>query len=66
MSIKVGAKEQTIPADTIALALPLQSNPALLKQLEGKLTEIYAVGDCIEPHLIADAIAAGSRIGHSI
>jgi len=66
LSIKVGGKEQTIAADTIALALPLQSNPALLKQLEGKLTEIYAIGDCNEPHLIADAIAGGSRIGHSI
>jgi 2,4-dienoyl-CoA reductase (NADPH2) len=66
LSIKVGGKEQTIAADTIALALPLQSNPVLLKQLEGKLTEIYAIGDCNEPHLIADAIAGGSRIGHSI
>ena len=66
LSIKVGGKEQTIAADTIALALPLQSNPVLLKQLEGKLTEIYAIGDCNEPHLIADAIASGSRIGHSI
>ena len=66
LSIKVGGKEQTIVADTIALALPLQSNPSLLKQLEGKLTEIYAIGDCNEPHLIADAIAGGSRIGHSI
>jgi len=66
LSIKVGGKEQTIATDTIAMALPLQSNPALLKQLEGKLTEIYAIGDCNEPHLIADAIASGSRIGHSI
>jgi 2,4-dienoyl-CoA reductase (NADPH2) len=66
LSIKIGGKEQTIVADTIALALPLQSNPSLLKQLEGKLTEIYAIGDCNEPHLIADAIAGGSRIGHSI
>ena len=66
LSIKIGGKEQTIVADTIALALPLQSNPSLLKQLEGKQTEIYAIGDCNEPHLIADAIAGGSRIGHSI
>ena len=64
--IKVRENEQIIPADTVVLALPLQSNPALLKKLEGKLTEIYAIGDCNEPHLIADAIASGSRIGHSV
>ena len=64
--IKTGGKEQTITADTIAFALPLQSNTALQKQLEGKLTEIYAIGDCNEPHLIADAIAGGSGIGHRL
>ena len=61
-----GGKEQPIKADTIAFALPLQSNHALQQQLDEKLTEIYAIGDCNEPHLIADAIAGGSKIGHSI
>jgi 2,4-dienoyl-CoA reductase (NADPH2) len=64
--VKIGEREQTISADTVAFALPLQSNTALMKKLEGKLTEIYAIGDCNEPHLIADAIASGSLIGHSI
>ena len=50
----------------VAFALPPQSNTSLQKKLEGKLTEIYAIGDCNEPHLIADAIAGGSRIAHSI
>jgi 2,4-dienoyl-CoA reductase (NADPH2) len=66
LSIETGGKKQTIAADTIALALPLHSNPVLRQQLEGKLTEIYAIGDCTEPHLIADAIAGGSLIGHTI
>ena len=64
--IKTGGKEQTITVDTVAFALPLQSNTTLQKKLEGKLTEVYAIGDCNEPHLIADAIASGSRIGYSI
>ena len=64
--ISIGGKEQTIATDTVAFALPLQPNTALLKKLEGKLAEIYAIGDCNEPHLIADAIAGGSRIGHSL
>jgi hypothetical protein len=52
--------------DTVAFALPLQSNKKLQKELAGKFTEVYEIGDCNEPHLIADAIAAGSKIGHSI
>jgi thioredoxin reductase len=64
--IKVDGKEQTISADTIAFALPLQSNTTLLNNLKEKFTEIYAIGDCNEPHLIADAIAGGSGIGHII
>jgi 2,4-dienoyl-CoA reductase (NADPH2) len=64
--ITTAEKEQTITVDTVAFALPLQPNTKLQKELEGKLTEIYAIGDCNEPHLIADAIASGSRIAHSI
>lgn len=64
--ITVDGKEQTVTADTVAFALPLQSNKSLQKKLEGKFAEIYAIGDANEPHLIADAIAAGSRVGHSI
>ena len=64
--ITTAEKEQTITVDTVAFALPLQPNIKLQKELEGKLTEIYAIGDCNEPHLIADAIASGSRIAHSI
>jgi 2,4-dienoyl-CoA reductase (NADPH2) len=66
LNIKTEGKEQTIIADTVAFALPLQSNTALQKKLEGGLMNIYAIGDCNEPHLIADAIASGSFIGHSI
>jgi 2,4-dienoyl-CoA reductase (NADPH2) len=64
--ITTAEKEQTITVDTVAFALPLQPNAKLQKEFEGKLTEIYAIGDCNEPHLIADAIAGGSRIAHSI
>jgi 2,4-dienoyl-CoA reductase (NADPH2) len=64
--VKVDGKEQTVTADTVAFALPLQSNKSLQKQLDGKFAEVYAIGDANEPHLIADAIAAGSTIGHKI
>jgi len=38
----------------------------LLERLKGRVPEIYAIGDCQEPNLIVDAIAAGSRVARSI
>ena len=52
-------KEQLIPADTVIPALPLQPGTELFESLEGKVAEVYTVGDCNEPLLIADAISGG-------
>ncbi|MFC1928568.1 FAD-dependent oxidoreductase [Chloroflexota bacterium] len=57
---------QTIKADSIVPAMSLIPNNGLLKSLEGKVSEIYAIGDCREPNLIVDAIADGSRIARAI
>jgi pyruvate/2-oxoglutarate dehydrogenase complex dihydrolipoamide dehydrogenase (E3) component len=66
VTFKTNGKSQTISADTVALALPLNANTLMIKNLEGKAPEVYTIGDCNEPHLIADAIASGATIGHSI
>jgi hypothetical protein len=34
--------------------------------LNGIVPEIYSIGDCKEPLLIANAIADGSRVGRAI
>ncbi|MFH1031786.1 MAG: FAD-dependent oxidoreductase [Chloroflexota bacterium] len=57
---------QTIEADTIVTALPLLPNSELTKSLDGKVKEIYSIGDCQEPGLIVNAIATGSRIARAI
>jgi 2,4-dienoyl-CoA reductase (NADPH2) len=59
-------KKQTIIADTIVTALPLLPNTELLKELDGIVPEVYAIGDCKDPHLIVDAIADGSRIARAM
>lgn len=59
-------KRQIIEADTIVTALPLRPNTELFKTLEGKVPEIYNVGDCREPRLIINAIAEGNHIARSI
>ena len=58
--------KQTIEADSIIPANPMKPNKELLKVLEGKVIEVYAIGDCREPHLIVDAIAGGFRTARSI
>jgi 2,4-dienoyl-CoA reductase (NADPH2) len=58
--------ELIIEADTIITALPLQRNTDLIKSLDGKISEIYSIGDCKEPKLIADAIADGALVANSI
>jgi 2,4-dienoyl-CoA reductase (NADPH2) len=57
---------QTLKADSIVTALPLQPNPKFFNSMKGKAKEVYAVGDSRDPHLIVDAIADGSRIGREI
>ena len=59
-------KRQTIEADSIVPAMSLTPNTELLKLLEGKVPEIYLIGDCEEPRLIIDAIADGSHIARAI
>jgi 2,4-dienoyl-CoA reductase (NADPH2) len=58
--------KQTIEADSIVTALPLEPNRELLRALEARVTEIYAIGDCGNPGLIVDAIGDGWRIASSI
>jgi 2,4-dienoyl-CoA reductase (NADPH2) len=59
-------KEQTLKADTFLTALPLSPNDQSTKELNGRAPEVYFIGDCQEPKLIAEAIAAGSLTAHAI
>jgi 2,4-dienoyl-CoA reductase (NADPH2) len=58
--------QRTIIADTVIPSLPLRPNLTLLKSLEGKVPEVYTVGDCARPGLILEAIGDGSRVAHGI
>ena len=66
LTISQKGKKQTIESDTIVTALPLKPNTELVKSLEDGVPEVYAIGDCKEPHLMIDAIADGSRIARTI
>ena len=59
-------KKETIEADSIISTSPLAPDTGLLKSLQGKVPEVYAIGDCKEPRMIVDAIAEGWQIARSI
>ncbi len=55
-----------LQADTIVTALPLSPNLALYEKLKDKAPEVYSVGDCQDPLLIADAIGTASQVVRNI
>ena len=64
--INKDGEKQTIAANTIIPALPLTPDTGLYESLKGKVPEVYAIGDCKEPLLIADAISAGMQVARGI
>jgi 2,4-dienoyl-CoA reductase (NADPH2) len=59
-------QRRTIEADTIASALPLTPLNSLLNGIQGKVAEVYPIGDCRDPLLIADAIGTGLRTAREV
>jgi len=56
-------KRQTIEADTIVIAAGARANIGLAKELEGTVPALFAIGDCVEPRNIMEAIAEGAKVG---
>jgi 2-enoate reductase len=52
-----------LPADTVALALGARADNALVRQLKGRVRELYALGDCLKPRKIGEAVHEGHRVG---
>ena len=59
-------KVRTLEADSVMVILPLKPNPGLYDALQGKVPELHLIGDCREPGLIMDAIAAGFEVGRTV
>jgi 2,4-dienoyl-CoA reductase (NADPH2) len=59
-------KELTLQADTIVPAVPVAPNSELFEFLHGKGAAVYVVGDCRDPALIPEAVAASWKIARTI
>jgi len=56
-------KKETIPADTIIIAVGYKADDHLYKAMEGKVPEIYCIGDSSVPRRILEATSEGYRTG---
>ena len=59
-------KKDTVQADRVVLALGSRSRRDLEEPLEGKVPELYVIGDSCRPGRIMDAVYDGSRIARMI
>ena len=62
---KHGTRSQ-LASDTVVLAVGLKSNNRLEEALKGKVPEMYAIGDCVEPRKVINAIWEGFRFARLI
>lgn len=56
-------KDIKIFADTVIIAAGYKSNQNLTKKLNGKIDELYKIGDCVEVRTALEAIHEGFEVG---
>jgi 2-enoate reductase len=59
-------KRSTLEADTVVLAVGFKPERGLLDTLRDKVAEVYAIGDCVEPRKVINAIWDGFRIARLV
>ena len=59
-------RRENIKAENVVLSLGARANDKLFKELKGKVKELYAIGDCVKPRKIIDAIYEGFHIAREI
>ncbi|MFC1990225.1 FAD-dependent oxidoreductase [Chloroflexota bacterium] len=52
--------------DTVVLAVGLKCNDELFHHLQEKVASLYSIGDCVEPHRVAEAVESGYRVAREI
>jgi pyruvate/2-oxoglutarate dehydrogenase complex dihydrolipoamide dehydrogenase (E3) component len=65
-SQKVYCDGKSFDADTVVLAAGQKPNKRLEPGIEGLAPEVCAIGDCVAPRKLLDAIHEGYRVGSSI
>jgi len=61
-----GIERRIEPVDTVVLAAGSRSTDSLYRALKGQVSELYAVGDCVAPRGVHQAILDATRVARSI
>ena len=56
-----GGRKGILEADSVVLASGFKPDTSLLEALKGKVPQVYAIGDCVEPRKVMNAIWEGFR-----
>ncbi|MDD5101080.1 MAG: FAD-dependent oxidoreductase, partial [Syntrophales bacterium] len=59
-------KDLFFPADSVVVAVGMKSEDTLLKQVEGKVPELYKVGTCAGPGKVVNVIYDGFMAGFTV
>ena len=59
MTVRGEKGKYDLPVDTVVLAVGAKPENSLLGGLEGKVPEMYAIGDCLSPRKMIEAIHEG-------
>ncbi len=66
VSFEREGKEELIGADNVIIAIGSKPEDSLYQRMKGKSEHVYAIGDCVEPRGILEAIAEGAMVGRII
>jgi len=59
-------KKHYFEVDTVVVATGYTSNNTMYEQLQDEVSELYAIGDCVKPRQILDAVHEGAYIARQI
>jgi hypothetical protein len=52
--------------DTLVLSMGSRSTDALYRALKGKVSTLHAIGDCVAPRGVHQAILEGTRVARAV
>ncbi|MBW1824341.1 MAG: hypothetical protein JRI87_07225 [Deltaproteobacteria bacterium] len=55
-----------LPADTVVLAVGVTPQKGLFEKLKDLVSELYSIGDCVEPRDAMNAIKDAAELGRRI
>jgi 2,4-dienoyl-CoA reductase (NADPH2) len=64
--VESAGERQTIDSDTVVIAIGYEPENALFTGLEGKVPELYLIGDGKEPRKCLEAVYEGAEVGRLI